>query len=99
MEIKPEIVAGFELEDPLPFNHRFQKLLHAVVSIEKAHRVLGFVPAFDFETRHRATHAWFLTAGLDRLATTFNDPIWNIARDFQRDGQLLEKLRGTSGCA
>ena len=74
LNVEPNIVsvpdeALAELRDPLPFNHRFQKLVHAVLSTEKAQRVLGFTPRFDFEAGHRQTYEWFQAAGLERLAT------------------------------
>ena len=81
------------LKAPLPFNHRFAKLLHAVVSCDKARHVLGFTPAYDFEAGHRQTYAWFLEQGLDRLAQPLNDPTWNVSWDFEREARLIESLR------
>ncbi len=98
LKVEPSIVSVpdevlAELRDPLPFNHRFQKLVHAVLSTEKAQRVLGFTPSFDFEAGHRQTYEWFQAAGLERLATPMNDPVWNISWDFSRESALLERLR------
>ncbi len=81
-----------QLRGPLPFNHRFQKLLHAVVSCDKARRVLGFEPRYNFEAGHQHTYAWFLQQGLDRMAQPLNDPTWNISWDFEREAQLIETL-------
>lgn len=98
MGIEPEIIPVPDdilatIAGPLPFNHRFQKLLHAVVSIDKARRILGFEPEFAFEAGHRQTYAWFLAQGLERLETPLNDPTWNISWDFSREAQLIERLR------
>lgn len=79
--------------DPLPFNHRFQKLLHAVVSCDKARRLLGFEPVYDFEAGHRQTWHWFLEQGLDRLEQPLNDPTWNMTWDFAREAALAATLR------
>ncbi len=92
----PDAVVA-QLSGPLPFNHRFQKLLHAVVSCDKARRVLGFEPHYNFEAGHRHTYAWFLEQGLDRLAQPLNDPIWNMSWDFARETQLIESLRNGAG--
>jgi len=89
----PDAVTA-QLTAPLPFNHRFVKLLHAVVSCDKARRLLGFAPTYDFEAGHRQTYAWFLDQGLDRLTQALNDPTWNVSWDFAREARLVETLRG-----
>jgi nucleoside-diphosphate-sugar epimerase len=91
LEVPDEVLA--EWKGPLPFNHRFQKALHAVLSIDKARRVLGFEPEFDFDAGHRQTYAWFLEQGLDRLERPLNDPIWNVSWDFSRETDLVARLR------
>ncbi len=96
--VEPEIVAvpdavAATLTGPLPFNHRFQKLLHAVVSVDKARRLLDFEPTFDFETGHRQTYDWFLAQGFDRLQNPMVDPVWDISWDFALEARLLETLR------
>ncbi|MCB1749912.1 MAG: NAD-dependent epimerase/dehydratase family protein [Gammaproteobacteria bacterium] len=100
--VEPDIVAIPEdvlatLTPPLPFNHRFQKLLHAVMSIDKARRVLGFEPAFDFEQGHRQTYAWFLEQGFDRLAQPLNDPVWNVSWDFAHEAAVAAAIRARAG--
>ncbi len=97
--VEPEIVyvpddVLAQLQDALPFNHRFQKLLHSAVSSDKARRLLGFAPEFDFEAGHRQTFDWFMAQGFDRLDTPLCDPTWNISWDFAREDSLLAKLRG-----
>lgn len=96
--VEPEIIripdkVLAEITAPLPFNHRFQKILHSVLSIDKARRMLGFEPEFDFETGHRQTYEWFLAQGLDRLKAPLNDPTWNVSWDFDVESQLIEQLR------
>ena len=80
------------LAPPLPFNHRFQKVLHAVVSCDKARRLLGFEPRYDFAAGHRQTYEWFMGRGLDRVEQPMNDPTWNISWDFAREAELLASL-------
>ena len=98
MEVEAEIldVPDAMLADwkgTLPFNHRFQKYLHSVLSIDKARRLLGFEPEFDFAAGHRQTYEWFLEQGLDRLDRPLKDPIWNVSWDFSREEGLVEALR------
>ncbi len=88
----PDAVTA-ELTSPLPFNHRFVKRLHAVVSCDKARHLLGFEPVYDFEAGHAQTYAWFLAQGLDRMTQPMNDPIWNISWDFAREAQLIDMLQ------
>ena len=88
----PDAVAA-QMREPLPYNHRFQKQLHAVVSCDKARRVLGFAPHYDFAAGHRHTYAWFLAQGLERMEQPLNDPTWNVSWDFEREARLIETLR------
>ncbi len=99
MDVKADIImvpdaVTSTLVPPLPFNHRFQKVLHTVVSCDKARRLLGFEPRYDFEAGHRQTYEWFMAQGLDRVAQPMNDPTWNISWDFAREARLIESLRG-----
>ena len=95
--VEPEIIVLpndilSNMSGPLPFNHRFQKTLHCILSIDKARRVLSFEPEFDFEAGHRQTYEWFLAEGLDRLNAPMNDPTWNVSWDFELESQLVESL-------
>jgi nucleoside-diphosphate-sugar epimerase len=96
--VEPEIVmlpdsVSASLKHPLPFNHRFQKIMHAVATCAKAERTFGFVPVFDFARGHRQTYEWFLAEGLDRVDTPMNDPTWNMSWDFEREAAVLATLR------
>lgn len=91
LEVPDEVLAAWK--GPLPFNHRFQKALHSVLSIDKARRLLGFEPEYDFTSGHRQTYDWFLAQGLDRLDQPLKDPIWNVSWDFSREAALVETLR------
>ncbi len=89
--IPEEVLA--ELSAPLPFNHRFQKVMHSVMSIEKARRVLGYEPVHDFESGHRSTYEWFLAEDLDRIDGSLVDPTWGVSWDFDREAELVARLR------
>ncbi|MDA0821021.1 MAG: NAD-dependent epimerase/dehydratase family protein [Proteobacteria bacterium] len=98
MGIEPEIIHVpdtllAEITGPLPFNHRFQKKLHSILSIDKARHVLGFEPQFDFESGHRQTYEWYLAQGLDQLATPMVDPTWTMTWDFAFETEVINKIR------
>jgi len=82
-----------QIESPLPFNHRFQKILHSMLSIDKARRLLGFEPEFDFAAGHQQTYEWFMANGHDRMQAPMNDPLWNMSWDFDIETRVIEQLR------
>lgn len=81
-----DVTAG--LRGPLPFNHRFQKVMHSVLGNERARQVLGITPRFDFAAGHRHTYEWFRAGGLDRLDGSLRDPVWGVSWDFAREAEL-----------
>lgn len=82
-----------ELGQPPPFNHRFQKVLHSVLSTERARQVLGVTPRYDFAAGHRHTYQWFLDSGIDRQAASYADPVWGVSWDFEREAAIVERIR------
>ena len=83
-----------ELDGPPPFNHRFQKVLHSVLSTDRARDVLGVVPRYDFATGHRQTYEWFLEQGVDRFTGSMADPVWGVSWDFDREARIAAAIRG-----
>jgi len=92
--IPEAVLAG--LRHPLPFNHRFQKVMHSVLSIDRARRVLGFEPRYDFAAGNRQTYQWFLAEGLDRLEGSLSDPVWGVSWDFAAEAALAAAIRGST---
>ena len=80
---------------PPPFNHRFQKVLHSVLSTRRARDVLGVVPRYDFAAGHRQTYEWFLEQGTDRFTGSNADPVWGVSWDFEREARIAAGLRST----
>ena len=96
--VEPDIV---EVPDaalatlPAPiFGHLFGKRHHAVLSMRKAHEVLGFEPKFDFRSGHEDTWAWFRAQGFDRLDGPLVDPVWRASWDFDAEAAAAAALRG-----
>jgi nucleoside-diphosphate-sugar epimerase len=80
------------LEKPA-YNHLFGSFHHAVLSIEKARRVLGFEPRYDFRSGHAQTFEWFTEAGLAGTEEAPVDPLWFASYDFEYEARLASELR------
>jgi nucleoside-diphosphate-sugar epimerase len=75
------------------YSHLFGAAHHGILSIEKARRVLGFEPEFDFRSGHAQTFEWFLAEGLDRTVAAPMDPLWFASYDFDYEAKLAAQLR------
>ncbi len=75
------------------FGHLFGVRHHAVASIEKAARLLGFRPRYDFVTGHTATYEWFREQGWAALTEPLSDPVWGASWDFGAESVVAERLR------
>jgi nucleoside-diphosphate-sugar epimerase len=82
------------LAPPAPYNHRFQRFMHSMLGTDKARRVLGVEPRYDFVAGHRQTYGWFMAEGLDRLEEPLRDPVWNVSWDFDREAEIAAAIRG-----
>jgi len=72
---------------PHVFGHLFGDRHHAVLSIDKARRLLGFEPSFDFVAGHAATYRWFLDQGWAKLDHALADPVWHASWDFAAEAE------------
>jgi nucleoside-diphosphate-sugar epimerase len=76
------------------FGHLFSSRHHAVLSMDKARRVLGFEPAYDFRRGHEHTYEWFLAQGWGDLDGALVDPVWRASWDFDAEASAAAMLRG-----
>jgi len=74
--------------------HLFGSGHHAVLSTDKARRLLGFEPELGFEDGHRHTYNWFKKQGWDRLDGPLSDPVWRSSWDFEAESRAVAMLRG-----
>lgn len=84
-----------ELPDDFPhgvYGHLFSRAHHAVLSIEKLHRLLGSVPQVDFATGHRSTYEWFLAQGWSDLVQPLADPMWFATWNFDAEARAAGML-------
>ena len=74
------------------FCHLFSDRHHAVLSTDKARRLLEFKPKFGFESGHRDTYRWFCDQGLADLDHALADPVWHASWDFAAEAAAAEQL-------
>jgi nucleoside-diphosphate-sugar epimerase len=75
------------------FGHLFGVRHHAIGSIDKAERLLGFTPRYDFTSGHRQTYEWFQAQGWGELDGPLKDPVWGASWDFDAEAELAARLR------
>ena len=75
------------------FGHLFGVRHHAIASIEKAQRLLGFRPRYDFVDGHVETYEWFRAQGWADLDAAARDPVWGASWDFDAEAELAARLR------
>jgi nucleoside-diphosphate-sugar epimerase len=81
-----------KLEKPA-YNHLFGSFHHGILSIEKASKLLGFQPEYDFRTGHAHTFEWFMREKLDETGEAPMDPLWFASYDFEYEARLAAELR------
>lgn len=77
-----------------PYGHLFGKAHHCMLSIEKAQRLLGFEPQYDFRTGHAQTFEWFMGTPLKDAQEPLRDPVWFASYDFEWEAQVAQMIRG-----
>ncbi|MGI9029843.1 MAG: NAD-dependent epimerase/dehydratase family protein [Ilumatobacteraceae bacterium] len=75
------------------FGHLFGRQHHAVLSIDKASRLLGFSARWDFAEGHTQTYDWFRAKGWDRLDGPLADPFWRASWNFDAEAAAAAALR------
>jgi len=76
------------------FGHLFGVRHHAIASIEKAQRLLGFAPRYDLASGHQHTYEWFRRQGFADVDSPMIDPMWKASWDFDAEGAIAERVRG-----
>jgi nucleoside-diphosphate-sugar epimerase len=76
------------------FGHLFGVRHHAIASIEKAQRLLGFSCRYDLQSGHEHTYEWFRSKGFAEVDSPLIDPMWKASWDFDAEAAVAERLRG-----
>lgn len=84
------------LERP-PFGHLFGRAHHAVLSSDKAARLVGIRPRIDFRAGHEQTYEWFISQGWDRLDGPLQDPLWRASWDFDWEEEVADRFSLDTG--
>lgn len=79
---------------PPAFGHLFKVRHHAMVSIEKAQRLVDYTYRYDIRSGHDQTYQWFLRQGWDRLDGPLADPVWRSSWDFTFEAAVADRIRG-----
>ncbi len=87
----PDSMLG-ELPSPV-FSHLFGVRHHAMASIEKAQRLLGFTCRYDLRSGHQHTYEWFRAKGYANLDGPMIDPMWKASWDFDAEAAVAEQVR------
>jgi nucleoside-diphosphate-sugar epimerase len=88
----PDSMLG-ELPGPV-FGHLFGVRHHAMASIEKAQRLLGFRCRYDLRAGHEHTYEWFQRAGYASVDGPMVDPMWRASWDFDAEAAAAARARG-----
>ncbi|HWC68465.1 MAG TPA: NAD-dependent epimerase/dehydratase family protein [Acidimicrobiales bacterium] len=75
------------------FGHLFKTRHHAMVSTEKARRLLGYAPRYDVRSGHEQTFEWFQRQGWADLDRPLVDLVWKASWDFAAEAALAERIR------
>lgn len=89
-DLLPELLAPGA---PPPFGHLFKVRHHAMVSTEKARRLVGYAPRYDLRAGHAHTYDWFRAQGFDRLDGPLIDPVWKASWDFEAEAAIATRIR------
>jgi nucleoside-diphosphate-sugar epimerase len=94
---RPEVVQIPDaMLDSLPgqgFGHLFGVRHHAMLSIEKAARLLGSSPRYDLHSGHADAYDWFRRKGFADVDGPMVDPLWRASWDFDVEAAIAEQVR------
>ena len=75
------------------FGHLFKARHHAMASIEKAQRLLGFTCRYGLQSGHEHTYEWFKAQGYADLEGPMVDQMWKASWNFDVEATLAGQLR------
>jgi nucleoside-diphosphate-sugar epimerase len=82
---------------PTPvFGHLFGVRHHAILSLEKSHRLLGLENRYDLRSGHVDTFGWFRRKGFAEIGgvdSPLIDPMWRASWDFDAEAAVAAEVR------
>ncbi len=79
---------------PPAYGHLFKVRHHAMMSTEKARRLVGYRWKYDLRSGHEHTYDWFRAQGFDQLSGPLIDPVWKASYDFEHEATVAGRIRG-----
>jgi nucleoside-diphosphate-sugar epimerase len=76
------------------FGHLFGVRHHAMLSIEKAQRLVGFANRYDLRSGHEDTYQWFRSKRYADVEGPMVDPMWRASWDFDAEAAVAKQVRG-----
>ncbi len=74
------------------FGHLFGVRHHAMLSIEKAQRLIGFTNRFDLRSGHTDAYEWFCRKGYHDVDGPMVDAMWKASWDFETEAAVAERV-------
>jgi nucleoside-diphosphate-sugar epimerase len=87
----PDAMLG-RLRGPV-FSHLFGVRHHAMASLDKPRRLLGFSCRFDLRSGHENTYEWFQSKGYADVEGPMVDPMWRASWDFDLEAAVAKEVR------
>jgi nucleoside-diphosphate-sugar epimerase len=75
-------------------SHLFGRRHHAMLSIEKAERLVGCTYRYDLRSGHEHTYEWFCQQGFADVEGPLVDPMWRASWDFDVEAEVAASVRG-----
>jgi nucleoside-diphosphate-sugar epimerase len=82
-----------ELTQPA-FGHLFAPVHHGIMSIEKAEKLLGVKPRYDFKAGHEHTYAWYKEQGWQGRTEPLVDAMWQASWNFDYEANVAKRILG-----
>jgi len=92
VDVPDELLSELDGAAPV-FGHLFKKRHHAMITSDKARRLLEWTPQYDVVTGHAQTYRWFREQGWADLRDPLGDPVWKSSWDFDAEAAVVERIR------
>ncbi|MBT4160847.1 MAG: NAD-dependent epimerase/dehydratase family protein [Gammaproteobacteria bacterium] len=78
------------------YGHLFGTAHHGVLGIDKAEKLLGVKPSYDFKSGHEHTYAWFKEQGWSGRTEPLADPMWMSSWNFDYESEIAAQIQAAS---
>jgi nucleoside-diphosphate-sugar epimerase len=89
--VVPDAMLG-EITEPV-YSHLFGVRHHAMLSTDKASRLLGATPRYTLAAGHAQTYEWFTAQGWGDRTERLVDPVWRASWNFEAEAAFAARVR------